>query len=68
MKCNGCAREIPDGELRMSLHYQLERAHDDVVTIDQSDSLLITCIDCSPSRRAIGDALRDTGLPIPHEV
>lgn len=82
MVCSGCDRPIPEDEPYMSLNYHIERfdtesvvVDDDgdttlrrgSITVDHAEMLLTTCIDCTPSRAVLVDALRSAGLPVPPE-
>lgn len=64
MECCECGRSIPAGELYLSVDYHLERHDgDDVVTVEEAESMLMTCFDHTPSRAALTQALKAAGLP-----
>ncbi|HEY1969487.1 MAG TPA: hypothetical protein VGH89_16155 [Pseudonocardia sp.] len=64
VECFRCGRAIPSGELYLSLNYHLERVEQGAVTVDQAESMLTTCMDCTPSRKVIAEGLRTAGLPV----
>lgn len=73
--CYACQRVIPIDELFTSVDYSIghmvkeRKQHNGqsyaIVEIDNSETLFITCQDCTPTRPAVAAVLQAAGYPVP---